>query len=56
MSQFDTFLMFRYDTSEQKVTEKSRRYILQAFLFFAGLNITQKTVKKERFFYAEKAA
>ncbi|MBR4823308.1 MAG: hypothetical protein IKZ86_00780 [Spirochaetaceae bacterium] len=46
MSQFDTYLMFRYDTSEQKVTEK----------IFMGVNIAQKTVKKERLFNAEKAA
>ena len=46
MSQFDTYLMFRYDTSEQKVTEKTRRRILEAFLLLYGHKYIAKKPQK----------
>jgi hypothetical protein len=50
MSQFDTSLMFRYDASEQKVTEKSRRYILQAFLILCRPKYNAKNRQKRTLF------
>jgi len=50
MSQFDTSLMFRYDTGAQKVTEKAATFVLQAFLVLYAHKLSPKLRKEPRLF------